>query len=159
MSAKTKRFLPLFIPLLIISGVIVFNSLEMAQTIEQVNDNFVTVEINDQKIKAEIAKSTQQITTGLSGRQSLPKDTGMVFYLGERRIATFWMKDMQFPIDIIWIDNEKVVFIIENAQPPSANHTPTYTPNKPATHVLEVNAGFVKENDINVEDSVPIPPG
>ena len=157
MSAKTKRFLPLFIPLLIISGVIVFNSLEMAQTIEQVNDNFVTVEINDQKIKAEIAKSTQQITTGLSGRQSLPKDTGMVFYLEERRIATFWMKNMLFHIDIIWIDNETVVFIIENAQPPSANHTPTYTPDKSATHVLEVNAGFINDHNISNGNNVSIP--
>ncbi len=157
MSAKTKRFLLIFFPLLIIAGIVVFNSFERNQTPEKRDHQHVTVEINGKIIKSEVSKTPQQITKGLSGRKSLPRNTGMIFYLGERRIATFWMKDMLFPIDIIWIDDGEVVYIIESAQPPNENNIPSFTPDKPATRVLEVNAGFVKVNKVKKGDRLRIP--
>lgn len=156
MDDKSKRFLIISILLIIIGGVAVFNALQKDPITTKVTEKYVSVEINNETIKTEIAKTPQQITRGLSGRKSLPKNEGMLFFLGGRRIATFWMKDMLFPIDIIWIDNEKVVYIIENAQPPNASSTPTYTPDKPATHVLEVNAGFTQKHNIKVDDKVTI---
>ena len=156
MDDKSKRFLIISILLIIIGGVAVFNLFQKEPTATKVTEKYVSVEINEKLITAEIAKTPQQITRGLSDRKSLPKDEGMLFFLGGRRIATFWMKDMLFPIDIIWIDNEKVVYIIENAPPPNASSTPTYTPDKPSTHVLEVNAGFAQKHNIKVGAKVTI---
>ncbi len=156
MDDKSKRFLIISILLIIIGGVAVFNTPQKDPITTKVTEKYVSVEINEKLITAEIAKTPQQITKGLSDRKSLPKNEGMLFFLGGRRIATFWMKDMLFPIDIIWIDNERVVYIIENAQPPNVSSTPTYTPDKPSTHVLEVNTGFAQKHNIKVGAKVTI---
>src|SRR3989339_720000 len=65
----------------------------------------------------------------------------------------FWMKDMNFPIDIIWIGEDyKIVYIKENALPES--YPEKFNPNQPALYVLEINAGMVSENEIKIEDFV-----
>ncbi len=156
MDDKSKRFLIISILLIIIGGVVVFNTPQKDPITTKVTEKYVSVEINNETIKAEIAKTPQQITGGLSGRKSLPKDEGMLFFLGGRRIATFWMKDMLFPIDIIWIDDGEIVYIVENAPIPTDAGTPSFTPDKPATHVLEVNAGFAQKHNIKVDDKVTI---
>ena len=63
------------------------------------------------------------------------------------------MKDMNFPIDIIWFNDEmKIVFIQENALP--SDYPKTYTPDKDALYVLEVVAGYAKNNHLKVGDIV-----
>lgn len=115
------------------------------------------LDINGTKITVEIAKTPAELERGLSGRTSLGEREGMLFYLPERKIATFWMKDMKFPIDIIWIDNNTIAYFVENAAIPIGNGIPTYTPDKPATHVLEVNAGFIAEHNLKIGDELEIP--
>ena len=57
----------------------------------------------------------------------------------------FWMKDMNFPIDILWLRNSRVVYVAENVRPPSSGKTPvTITPDKSANLVLELDAGQVR---------------
>ena len=85
---------------------------------------------------------------GLSGRASLPPDYGMIFLYEDKDIPEFWMKDVLFPLDIIWIDDGVIIDIHENVPPPNPN-TPDnqlelYSPKQPITMVLEVNAGVVK---------------
>jgi len=61
---------------------------------------------------------------GLSVKDSLEENEGMLFVFEEKNIKpSFWMKDMKFAIDIIWIDNEKIVQINENVQPPITSNT------------------------------------
>jgi len=64
------------------------------------------------------------------------------------------MKEMKFSIDIIWIDNGKVVGFVENAPLPTDNEIPTFSSPSPVTHVLEVNAGFVNTHSLKVVDKV-----
>ena len=78
----------------------------------------------------------------------------MYFVLGEKKIATFWMKDMLFSLDIIWIDNGKIVGINENVSVPTNDIIPTYTSTQPITHILEVNAGFASKHNIEVGSTV-----
>lgn len=78
----------------------------------------------------------------------------MYFVLGEKKIATFWMKDMLFSLDIIWIDNGKIVGINKNVSVPKNDIIPTYTSTQPITHVLEVNAGFASKHNIEVGSTV-----
>lgn len=116
-----------------------------------------TVEINGVKVKAEVVKTRDEIQKGLSGRQSLEKDKGMLFVYDEPGRYTFWMKGMKFPLDLIWIRDDKVVDfdlnvpIVKNGQ-----KLPEYMPLNEVNYVLEVNAGFVKEHGIKQGDEVKI---
>ncbi len=90
---------------------------------------------------------------GLSGRDALSPDSGLFFVFEKPEIVSIWMKDMKFPIDIIWIDeNLHVIYIKEKATPESFPEI--FNPPSEAMYVLEVNAGFVEKNKIEVGDRV-----
>ena len=64
------------------------------------------------------------------------------------------MKDMKFPLDIIWFSSDrKVVYIKQNLLPCSPDNCPVFTPPVDALYVLEVNAGFVETHNILLDDS------
>ena len=103
-------------------------------------------QINDKKISLIIAKSDKDRMNGLSGRGSLPEDQGMLFLFDTKGKYGFWMRDMKFAIDIIFIDDDTVVSLVENA--PSSIQTPdltVYYPDAPVNRVLEVNSGGAKK--------------
>ncbi len=117
-----------------------------------------TVTIGDASFAVELAV-TQQQEQGLSGRPSLAPGTGMLFIFGSEGRHSFWMKDMRFPLDIVWISAEHaVVDITEDVPPPAPGQTtsdlPTYMPAEPAQYVLEINAGEAESADIRIEDMV-----
>ena len=102
-------------------------------------------------LNVELAETTSALEKGLSGRQSLPKDHGMLFVFDHEDNWGFWMVDMQFPLDIIWFNsNRQAVFIEQNLSPCTPQSCPVYTPNAKAMYVLEVNAGFVEAHQITV---------
>jgi len=109
------------------------------------------ISINDLKIKAVIADTDQKRDLGLSGQPSLGQNQGELFIFDQPGLYDFWMKDMNFPLDIIWLDeNKKIVDITANFA------TSTY-PNKvtsrtPAKYVLEINAGVSQEGAIKIGD-------
>jgi len=112
-----------------------------------------SVTIGTTTLTALIADTPQKRRVGLSGRNTLAQDTGMLFVFPDSDIRSFWMKDMLFPIDIIWIDTQKeVVHITRGATPDSYPQTfPSLTP---VQYVLETNAGTVKK--VRAGDSVHI---
>lgn len=102
-------------------------------------------------LSLEFAKSAQEQERGLSGRTSLAPLSGMLFLFDAPGLYGVWMKDMHFPLDILWLDGKKrVVAIEENALPSSYPHI--FRPSVPARFILEVNAGFVAKNHIVVGD-------
>lgn len=113
------------------------------------SDGFAVFSVGEEVIYAEIAQTPQQQSKGLSGRRSLSADRGMIFVYDEPGYYHFWMREMNFPIDIIWIDeNYIIVDITENFAP--QNYPGTITSKIPAKYVLEVNAFWAKTNHINV---------
>jgi uncharacterized membrane protein (UPF0127 family) len=104
----------------------------------------------------EIADTPKTRNQGLSGRKSLPENSGLLFVFPNSGLYQFWMKDMNFPLDFVWINQGKVVEITENVPPPSQtqNQPRTVNPFFPVDHVLEVNSGFVSKNNIKVGDVV-----
>lgn len=104
-----------------------------------------------------IARDRKTISQGLSDLPFLPPDTGMLFLLPERYIPAFWMKNMHFPLDIIWIDNNSVVDIAHDCPAEGRNPSVRYRPETPVEAVLEVNAGFAEKNSIQVGDRVILP--
>lgn len=116
----------------------------------------MALKIGGAQIYAEIADANEEIVQGLSTRTTLEENSGMYFVLKKREIATFWMKDMLFSLDIIWIDAGKIVGIVKEAPISSGKDIPTYTSPGPVTHVLEVNAGFTKEHNIKIGGRVEV---
>lgn len=119
-------------------------------------ENNTTVKINGVSISAEIANTPKTRTSGLSNRERLAEDSGMLFIFDNSGYHTFWMKDMNFPIDIIWIHDNRIVDITENIPPEKDNKLTIYKPSKPVKFVLEVNAGFSEKNNFKVGDTVEI---
>lgn len=102
-------------------------------------------------LQVELAQTTQQRMTGLSHRSELAEDHGMLFIFDTDGRHGIWMKDMQFPIDIIWIDAAmKVVHIAGSVTPET--YPKSFTSQTPARYVLEVPAGYADEK-ITIGDS------
>ena len=93
-------------------------------------------------IPVEVADTLKKRRLGLGKRTSLKKGWGMLFVFEKRKPHRFWMKDMQFPLDIIWLDNHRIVHIIHNAKPTNSRDEPEImTSPVPVNFVLEIAAG------------------
>jgi len=112
------------------------------------------ITINDKKIQVEIADTEVKREKGLSFHKPLASDEGMVFVFESPANYGFWMKDMTFDLDFIWIKNSKIVEITENVS--HNDQRKVYQPKLPVDQVLEVKAGFAKENDIRIGSGVLI---
>ncbi len=104
--------------------------------------------INQQKIYLEIASEPAKQIQGLSNRKILKSDHGMLFVYADKKIRTFWMKDMNFPLDIIWINDNKIVGIEKNLPPEGNQPIKTYRSPAAVNYVLEVNAGLTDRYQI-----------
>ena len=96
-------------------------------------------------IPVEVSDTPEKRSLGLVIRDMLQKDWGMLFVFQKRIPHHFWMKDMRFPIDIIWIDNHRIVEMAENIPPPEKDSSPkVLQPSYPYNFVLEIEAGRAK---------------
>ncbi len=100
---------------------------------------------------------------GLSGKTKMADNEGMLFDFGNKEgTPGFWMKDMKFNLDFIWIDQNKIVGITANVPAPvddnglkiRDNDLPTYYPPSVVNQVLEVNSGWTEKNKIKTGDEV-----
>lgn len=92
----------------------------------------------------EVADTEAEREQGLSGRNSLPADTAMLFIFDQPGQQCFWMKDMQFSLDIIWLDaGRRVVHIEQNVSPSS--YPDSFCPPKASQYVVELNAGQARQ--------------
>ncbi len=131
-------------------------SLDLKATVKPVEDTRPKIEIRGIQIPVTLATSTDDVKKGLSGRTSLAMEEGMLFMFPAPYRYRFWMPDMQFPLDIIWIDGEKKIIEITKNAPPLPDKTKPvfYQPHKPAQYVLEVNAGFSDQHLLAPGDQV-----
>jgi uncharacterized membrane protein (UPF0127 family) len=107
------------------------------------------------KLTALIADTDALRAQGLSGRSSLPTDTGMLFAFQTPGTYGFWMKDMQFPLDLIWISPEKeIIAIDENATPET--YPKAFLPPAPISYVVELPAGFALAHSLKVGQNFSI---
>jgi uncharacterized protein len=113
--------------------------------------------IGNHRIDIEIARTGAEQNKGLGGRDSLPENNGMLFVFPVEGKYPFWMKEMRFALDFIWIKDNKIVEITANVlhQPNVADtELKLYYPANPVDSMLEVNAGFTSKNGIKVGDSI-----
>ncbi|MCR4275020.1 MAG: DUF192 domain-containing protein [Candidatus Campbellbacteria bacterium] len=116
--------------------------------IPQDSPKIATVSIDDKTLAFEVVDTPELRTQGLSGRKSLLPNTGMLFVFDTSDVYGFWMKDMFFSLDIIWLDNNfTVVHLEQNVSPET--YPSVFIPNEKALYVLEVNAGV--SNELHIE--------
>lgn len=103
------------------------------------------IRIEDQHFTVEVVNTPESITQGLSGRKEIGSD-GMLFVFEKSQIVQFWMKDMLFDLDLVWISDGKIVGISTNVSHPAPNtlekELPVYVSPSEVDAVLEVPSGF-----------------
>ncbi|MBI2498749.1 DUF192 domain-containing protein [Candidatus Woesearchaeota archaeon] len=114
------------------------------------------VEIKGKKINVEIADTREEQLKGLMYREKLDENTGMLFVYNDSRVRNFWMANMQFPLDMLFINESKSIIKIEYAGLCENKVCNIHSSDIPAMYVLEVNANFSEENNIKTGDLVSI---
>lgn len=105
-----------------------------------------------------IADTDQTRAQGLSGRERLLDTQGMLFNFRGTNVVrpAFWMKDMKFDLDLIWLKDRRVIGITPNVLAPKnpTDSLPNYSPPSDIDMVLEVNAGWADQHGIKVGDEI-----
>lgn len=107
------------------------------------------VTLNGKTLNLEIARTPAAIVQGLSGRKAMAKDEGMLFVMPNVENQNFWMKDMKFALDIVFLREGRVVDIA-TLQRPSLTDIPSHQSVTEADMVLELNEGMVKEYKLEI---------
>lgn len=99
-------------------------------------------------IRATVASTTEDEEKGLGGRDSMPEDQGMLFVFDNPGIYSFWMKDMQFSLDMVWIGQDKKVVGIASDISPST-YPDVFMADSAILYVLELNSGAAERFGIS----------
>ena len=161
MASRIQVLVPITIAAVIV-GLAGIMSLPSDVKLESVEFPRGTVKIDGIVLEVQIADTDPRRARGLMFQEQLPLDEGMLLVFDDANKRSIWMLNMQFPLDVIWIDdNSKVVFIEKNVPPcKTALETvtcPSYKGgSKDAKYVLEVTAGFVDAFKITTESTLEI---
>lgn len=108
-----------------------------------------TVRLGTNTFKLELATTPAQHAVGLSGRDTIDPNGGMLFVFDTPAQYCFWMKDTHISLDILWLDREgQVIDLIENVDP--ASYPESFCPDKDASYVVELPAGSVTSSGVVV---------
>ncbi len=116
------------------------------------------IKIASSEINVQLAKTPEEKSKGLSGKNKLAGNEGMLFSFPQKTYPIFWMKDMKFNIDLLWINDDKVLGIEKNMPAPLAGTEDKdlliYSSAEPVNRVLEINGGLVDQYGLKVGDSL-----
>ena len=114
-----------------------------------------TVKIANTEYKLEVADTATVREKGLSERDSIPENGGMLFDFKAYGDWQMWMQQMRFPLDIAWLDSSgRIVYIKANAQP--GDYPEVYHPNQPSWYAVEVAAGTFEKLGVKTGDTISL---
>ncbi len=100
-----------------------------------------TLHVGQTTITAEVVDTEPLREQGLSGRDALAQDSGMLFVFDRPDVWGIWMKDMRFSLDIVWLNEAgKVITLKQNVAPDT--YPEAFYPASPALYVVELPAGW-----------------
>ena len=144
---------PLFWTIFLIAVLVIF--LVIFDAIFHNKPTVAQVTVDGKTYQMDIADTPAALEQGLSGHAPLAPDAGMIFIFSTPDNYGFWMKDMLFPLDIVWVGADlRVVHIEKNLSPQT--YPTIYYPGAPAEYVLEISGGLADENNIKIGDLVKI---
>jgi len=157
---QLKKIIPpwfsfLFLFLMLLSSV-AYKEIEYVLAEEQKQNQTALVTVGGVNLITSLSTTPDAQSKGLAIRDSLNENEGMLFIFETPQKYSFWMKDMKFPIDIIWINQDGKIVHIEKNLPPCVFllPCPSYAPKDDSLYVLEVVSNFTNKFDINVGDPV-----
>lgn len=116
------------------------------------NKDTIETQIGTQKYSLEIARSDIERSNGLSDRKQLAANSGMLFVFESKSTQTFWMRETLIPLQIIYLDECKIVDIQNmTVEPDPSAPTATYTSKAPADMAVELNANSVSKDLIGTK--------
>jgi len=127
------------------------------KTNSSLKSNEALMKITDRVFKVEIVSDSMDMYRGLSNRKELCAQCGMLFVFPDLSERTFVMRDMNFPLDIIFLADGKIVKIHANLPPEGRNTKNLYSSEEPADRVLEINAGLAVELGLKEGDKLILP--
>ena len=110
--------------------------------------------INGHVFSLYLAKTPEEQEIGLAKYNKIEQNQGMLFLFAKTDNYSFWMKNMKFPIDIIFIENNKVVDVFQNVPVSTNDNLPVYTTKTKTNKVLEINASLAKKYNIKIGTEV-----
>lgn len=113
-----------------------------------------TAEVKGRVFSLYLATSPTEQEVGLAKFDRIEDNQAMLFVFKTPAYYSFWMKNMKFPIDIIFIKGNTIIDIFENVPVVKSGELPVYTPKGKADKVLEMNSGLTKKYGIKVGDKV-----
>lgn len=117
-----------------------------------------TVELGGEVFAVQVVDTEAARAQGLSNTEPLAKNAGMLFVFPKPDRYSFWMKEMKYALDIIWLADNKIVDIAPRVPPPETpvSPLPSYAPRLAADRVLEVTAGTAERLNLKIGDAVKI---
>lgn len=153
MANKVNIFLIVFVlsVILTVSGCVKSDKSDFA------DGDFVSATIGHVVYNLEVARSNDARTTGLSNRENLDDDAGILFVFDNSDYHSFWMKDTHITLEIIWLDEnltivDKKVMVVENDP---ANPVASYKPQAPALYAIEIKP-IIDIDSVSIGDKVEI---
>ena len=153
MSNK-KILLPIIIILVTVIIFVVWKSVAVAPIVISTETTPPHVVINNKTISVIIADELQEQWQGLSDRESMEYNNGMLFIFPDYEPRTFVMRRMHFALDILFIKDNKIIDIYKNLAPEGESPTGKYSSSQPVNYVLELNGDFTNEFGIKIGDEV-----
>lgn len=152
MTTRTQALVPIFIAAVIV-GIVGLISIPSESKLESVEFPRGTIKIDDVPLEVQIADTEPRRVRGLMFQDQLPYDQGMIFVFDKPGLYSLWMLNMQFPLDMMWFDeNGKIVHIEKNVPPCKTpleiTTCQSIVPEGQATYVIEVTSGFVEQHKI-----------
>ena|SRR3989338_1441751 len=147
-KVKKKFLVPLVVFLILLIGYAFYKDFNG-------NSKEICVE-NKTCFSIEVADSLDERKIGLSDKNSIEENEGMLFIFQQEEIPGFWMKDMGFPIDIVWIDKNMKITGIEKSLEPceEGKECPVFYPSRNIMYVLEISSGLSDKYGFEEGDSV-----
>lgn len=122
--------------------------------INKVGNGYYMVEINNIEFKVKIADNVLEQKIGLMDTIELEEREGMLFIFPDKKERSFWMKNMNFPIDLLWIKDNTIVGIEKNMIPD--NGIKHYNSIEEVNMVLELNSGSIDKYNLNINNIINI---
>ena len=144
--------------LLLILGLLLFLSISyfiyFSQSRFENSVNYQEIVINNRVLSTEVVDTPFRQYLGLSNRDFLCSECGMLFVFPEKQIHEFVMRNMSFPLDIVFINSNRITNIAENLNPEGGSPVNSYKSSEPGNLVLELNGGYCLKYGIKVGDLI-----
>lgn len=145
-----KKAIPILL-FIVFASIIVLKSISHSDAYTKLSSiGLKQVQLADATFNLFIADTDIERSNGLSGIKNMDLNEGVAFIFEKPGQKVFWMKDMLFPLDFVYIHKHRVVEVKENVLPSS--YPNTIVNQMPASIIIELNAGQVKLKNIKVGD-------